>query len=186
MDSYITRMAFLYIIGNAFCQVCHISKSQRNQDISHFITYLIRYADAKSSFMKSLILQHFATHGIPNLNSLRFKSRFRSIFLIQITYHRGIWIYLQFPHTNSPSGCCNSFRPPQNRPGSPRRLCEATGRVVERRLSAMRVQWRALPMPRLLGTPLAPANKAAAGFSAVPRRLNQAHSPPRTPAPSSG
>ena len=32
----------------------------------------------------------------------------------------------------------------------------------------MRVLWRALPMPRLLGTPLAPMSKAAAGFPPSP------------------
>ena len=60
------------------------------------------------------------------------------------------------------------LRQPQNRQGRPRRLCENTGRVVERRLSAMRVLWRALPMPRLLGTPLAPMSKAAAGSPPAP------------------
>lgn len=76
------------------------------------------------------------------------------------------------------------IRRPQNRQGRPRRLCENTGRVVERRLSAMRVLWRALPMPRLLGMPLAPMSKAAAGCppSPGPPAGSFLHPAPRSPA----
>ena len=78
------------------------------------------------------------------------------------------------------------LRQPQNRHGRPRRLCENTGRVVERRLSAMRVLWRALPMPRLLGTPLAPMSKAAAGCPPSPGTPAGSFPIPSIPAPPAG